>query len=259
MTNDRGQNDAVALCNVRLSYGPVRVLEDVSMTVPRGEICVLAGGNGIGKTSVIRLLSGAAEPDSGKVTIFGRPPGQAKIGLVWQDTYASLYPWLSALENAALPLRLRGMKRKERRRRILDMCRDLGFDLPLERCPYELSGGEQQKTCLLRALASECELLLLDEPWNNVDFDSSLDLMLHIQEVNARTALTTIIVSHSPEFSTFVAHAVIPMRTRPVLLTETDRISIECPHSNPRPREWLFDAQFREQVEALKVSLGGQQ
>jgi len=259
MISKPAQDQVVALRNIRLSYGPVQVLDDVSMTVPRGEICVLAGGNGIGKTSVIRLLSGAARPDSGTATIFGLPPGQAKIGLVWQNTYASLYPWLSALENAALPLRLQGINRKERRRRILDMCRDLGFDLPLERPPYEMSGGEQQKTCMLRALASECELLLLDEPWNNVDFDSSLDLMLHIQEINARTALTTIIVSHSPEFSAFVAHAVIPMRTKPVRLMETDRIRIECPYRNPRPRKWLFDAQFREQVEALKGSLGGQQ
>jgi len=242
--------------NLNLSYGRGQnrlvVLEDVSLVIHRGEIVVIAGDNGVGKSSILKVLAGTIPPGSGDVVIFGRTPSQAKIGVVWQNTYASLYPWLTSLENAALPLRLKGIRRRERRQRVLQLAEELAFDLPLERKPFELSGGEQQKVCILRALASDCELLLLDEPFSNLSFDSSIDLLAHVQEIHAKTNLTTVVVSHLPEFSTFVADAVIPLDGKPVRLDEGDRIDIRCPHPKPRPKEWMFEENFRAQVDRIK-------
>ena len=251
-----GRDEQVVARNLNLSYGRGRkklvVLNDVSITVQRGEIVVLTGDNGVGKSSILKVLSGATPPDGGDVTIFGQSPFQAKVGFVWQDTYGSLYPWLTSLENAALPLRLKGIGRRERRQRVSQLAAELGFDVPLARRPYELSGGEQQKVCILRALASDCELLLLDEPFSNLSFDSSIDLLAHVQEINAKTNLTTIVVSHLPEFSTFVADVVIPLDGKPVRLDEGDRVDVRCPHPKPRPRSWMFEENFRRQVDRIK-------
>jgi len=251
-----GNDEQVVTRHLSLSYGRGQkrlvVLDDVSLTVHRGEIVVLAGDNGVGKSSVLKVLAGTVPPDRGEVIIFGQSPSQAKIGVVWQDTYTSLYPWLTSLENAALPLRLKGVRRRERQRRVLQLAEELAFDLPLDRRPFELSGGEQQKVCILRALASDCELLLLDEPFSNLSFDSSIDLLTHVQEIHAKTNLTTIVVSHLPEFSIFVADAVIPLDGKPVRLDDSDRVDIRCPYPKPRPRGWMFEESFRTQVDRIK-------
>lgn len=251
---------AITVNHVGLSYnqGPnqLLVLDDVSFTVFSGEIAVFAGDNGVGKSSLLNILAGTVTPTKGGVQVLGKSPRQANIGIVWQNTYASLYPWLTASENAALPLRLRGMGRNERQQKIHEMNEELGFALPLERRPYELSGGEQQKVSILRALASNCELLMMDEPFSNLSFDSSMDLLMHIQQIHMRTNLTTVIVSHLLEFSIFVADVIIPLRQKPVRLKETDRIKINPPCLGYRPRSWMFEPNFRSQVEELKNILG---
>ena len=176
--------NAITVNHVGLSYrkGPnqLLVLDDVSFTVFSGEIIVFAGSNGVGKSSLLNILAGTVAPTKGDVQVFGKSPRQTNIGIIWQNTYTSLYPWLTALENAALPLRLRGIGRNKRRQKIYQMNEELNFKLPLERRPYELSGGEQQKVSILRALASDCKLLMMDEPFSNLSFDSSMDLLMHI-------------------------------------------------------------------------------
>lgn len=253
-------NDVVAARELRWSYrhGKSRnlVVDQVSLTINRGDVVVLAGPNGSGKSTLLRMLGGSIQPDNGTVRVFGKPPHEARIGIVWQETYVSLYPWLTALDNAALPLRLQKVRRPERQRRIRMICDELGFDVPLDRHPFELSGGEQQKVCILRALASECELLLLDEPTANLSFESGIDLLMHLQRIQIHTNLTTVIVSHSPEFSVFVADAVIPLRSKPLRLCEKDRTVIHCQHRRPRPMTWMYENEFRDQVDSLKRNVG---
>jgi NitT/TauT family transport system ATP-binding protein len=258
MVSDR---DQVILRNLQFAYGQRKqiniVMDDVSLTIDRGKIAVLVGPNGVGKSTLLKVLGGSLTPQRGCISVFGDAPEDAKIGIVWQETYASLFPWLTALENAALPLRLTGKSRLQRRQQILKISDELGSAVPLNRYPYELSGGEQQKVCILRALASQCDLLLLDEPTANLSFDSATDLLLHLQRVQKQTRLTIVIVSHSLEFSTFIADVIIPLQKTPVKVNNNDIVEVSCPHSRPRPLAWMYESEFRDQVQILKRSING--
>lgn len=253
MPND----DRVILDDVAFAYGQRstdgEVLASVSCEISRGEVVVAIGPNGAGKSTFLGILAGTLVPTRGSVSIFGKPARRAGIGMVWQQTYASLYPWWSAWENAALPLKLRGIRRAERRRRVESMCEELDFDQPLDRPPYELSGGEMQKLAIIRALLADPELLLMDEPFASLSFDASLELMRYMQVVHARKGITTVVVSHSPENTVFMADSMVQFRQKPIRLTPADRIVVQCRHARPRPLEWMYEADFRHQVDKIKT------
>src|SRR5688500_16063720 len=151
-------------------FGAVRAVDEAQLCVERGEFVALLGPSGCGKTTLLRLIAGFEEPDAGEIEVAGRrvaggtwvPPERRKIGMVFQD-YA-LFPHLTVAENVAF-----GLPRAERKTRVpavlalVDLC-GLG-----ERYPHELSGGQQQRVALARALAPGPELVLLDEPWSNID------------------------------------------------------------------------------------------
>jgi iron(III) transport system ATP-binding protein len=151
-------------------FGAVRAVDDAHLCVEKGEFVALLGPSGCGKTTLLRLIAGFEEPDAGEIEVAGArvaggawvPPERRKIGMVFQD-YA-LFPHLTVSENVAF-----GLPRAERRTRVpavlalVDLC-GLG-----DRYPHELSGGQQQRVALARALAPKPELVLLDEPWSNID------------------------------------------------------------------------------------------
>ena len=152
-------------------YGAVRAVDDAQLCVEQGEFVALLGPSGCGKTTLLRLIAGFEEPESGTVEVAGVPvagngswvpPERRKVGMVFQD-YA-LFPHLTVAENVGF-----GLPRRERATRVpallavVDLC-GLG-----DRYPHELSGGQQQRVALARALAPGPELVLLDEPWSNID------------------------------------------------------------------------------------------
>jgi ABC-type cobalamin/Fe3+-siderophores transport system ATPase subunit len=108
----------------------------------------------------------------------------------------------------------------------------------------------------LRALASDCDLLLLDEPTSNLSFENALEVLLYLQNIHEHTNLTTILVSHSPEFSIFVADNIIPLSRKPLRLSEDDKIKIQCKYPRSRPQRWMYDTEFKDQVELLKNKIG---
>lgn len=231
------------------------VIESVSFSVPRGSICVIAGPNGAGKSTLLRLIAGLLQPERGTVRIGGREPSHARIGYAWQSTAQSLFPWLSGIENAALPLRLKGVPRSEREEKVRALCAELEFDLPLERPPYEMSGGEQQKLCVVRALASDCELLLLDEPTASLSYESSVEVFDYLQRIPARRGIAVVIVTHSPDLAVLAADRVLPVRGTPLRIRPDDLQSIAGAPAHPRPLDWMHTAEFASHVRAVREQM----
>jgi len=234
--------------------GPDRhiVLDSVSFAVPRGAVAVIAGPNGVGKSTLFEVITAGLEPKRGRIMVVGKYPSEARLGVVWQSTGPSLFPWLSALDNIALPLRFRGVSRAARHRRVHQLCDEFGMRVPLDQPTYRLSGGEQQKVCVLRALASEPEVLLLDEPLASLSYEATLELLGHLQRIRVTADLTILLISHSPDHCVFMADVIIPFRSSPVRVAPDEAILVRCPHAPPRPLEWMHDRSFRDQVRDVR-------
>ncbi|MBA3389749.1 MAG: ABC transporter ATP-binding protein, partial [Rubrobacter sp.] len=163
---------AVRLTGVMKNFGPVAAARNLNLEAERGKILALLGPSGCGKTTALRLIAGFELPDAGEVEISGRkvagagvhvPPERRRVGMVFQD-YA-LFPHLSVACNVAYGLP-RGKRSGTRIQETLELAHLSGLE---DRMPHELSGGQQQRVALARALAPEPEMVLLDEPFSNLD------------------------------------------------------------------------------------------
>ena len=175
-------------------------VDDLSLRVEPGEIFGLLGPSGCGKTTTLRMIAGFATPDSGSVSlrgsdITGLPPEQRRIGLVFQD-YA-LFPHLSARRNVAFALR--NLPRGRRQQRALELLEMVGLADQAERMPDELSGGQQQRVALARALAADPALLLLDEPFSNLDAALRDTTRREIRTILKQANINAILVTHDQE------------------------------------------------------------
>jgi ABC-type sugar transport system ATPase subunit len=196
-------------------YGQVVALERVTLTVEPGEIVCLLGPSGSGKTTVLLIVAGLEEPTAGEVRFDGRvvnglPPRERSVGLVFQN-YA-LYPNMSVGENIAFPLRLKGVGRAERERRVMEIARMLGIDGLLDRQPSQLSGGQQQRVALARALAKRPRLLLLDEPLSNLDPLLRRSAREEVRLLQRRLGVTTLWVTHDQDEAMTVADRLAVLR-----------------------------------------------
>ena len=194
--------------------GPPAV-EDLTLGVEAGQILALLGPSGCGKTTTLRLVAGFEAPDEGQVTIAGRlvadgrrgigvPPEERGVGVVFQD-YA-LFPHLTVEDNVGFGLRsLPRERRRERVRSVLDLVGLLEFGA---RYPHELSGGQQQRVAVARALAPAPALVLLDEPFSNLDADLRAAMRDEVEKVLRATGTTAVFVTHDQEEAFTIADVV---------------------------------------------------
>jgi len=192
----------VSLDHVSKRFGEVLAVDDFSIDVAEGELLVLLGPSGCGKTTTLRMLAGFATPSDGKVQIRGRdvthePPYRRNIGVVFQ--HYALFPHLNVFENVAFGLRRRKAPEAEiadRVRRSLSLVKleHLG-----QRLPRALSGGEQQRVAVARALVIEPDVLLLDEPLSNLDAKLRLDVRQEMRRLQQLLKITTILVTHDQD------------------------------------------------------------
>ena len=192
--------DRVAM---RYGNGP-DVLEDVSFSLPQGSFHFLTGESGAGKTSLLRLIYLAGKPSSGRVEVFGHdvenleradiPNIRRHVGVVFQDF--RLLDHMSALENVALPLRVGGAKGQRVRQHVSELMRWVGLAEQMDARPSTLSGGEQQRIAIARAVINRPSLLLADEPTGNVDDRMGMRLLYLFEELN-RMGTTVLIATHN--------------------------------------------------------------
>ena len=239
-------------------YGRRVVLNEVSLTVEAGAFCCLLGPSGCGKTTLLRLVGGYIQPESGTIRLDGQdvtgwPPERRGIGMVFQN-YA-LFPHLSARENVGFGLEARGVPTAERRRRIEEMLDRIRLSPgERERKPRELSGGQQQRVALARALVIEPKLLLLDEPLANLDRHLRERMRGELRELQHRTGVTTILVTHDQEEALSLATQIAVMLAGRILQVGAPRELYERPRL-PAIARLLGDANVLRVAESRNGSL----
>ncbi|MBS0002300.1 MAG: ABC transporter ATP-binding protein [Thioalkalivibrio sp.] len=184
---------------VRKAFGEHTVIPGLDLTVHDGELLVLLGPSGCGKSTLLRLLAGLEQATDGEIRIDGRPvdalgPRARNIAMVFQN-YA-LYPHLTVRGNLEFPLRMRGMGRAERERRMLEAARALGLEPLLGKRPAELSGGQRQRVAMGRAIVREPDVFLMDEPLSNLDARLRVQIRAEIGALQRRLGVTTLYVTH---------------------------------------------------------------
>jgi multiple sugar transport system ATP-binding protein len=189
----------VRLENVRVAYGKRDVVRDVSFTVESGELAVLVGRSGSGKTSLLRAITGYAPVVAGRIYIGGedvtrRPAAKRDIAMVFQN-YA-LYPHMTVRENWAFPLQAAKLPKAEREARIVRAAETLQMRRLLDRYPRELSGGQQQRVAMGRALVRQPQIFLLDEPLGALDAKLRVDARSAFKAMQRELGTTTIYVTH---------------------------------------------------------------
>jgi putative spermidine/putrescine transport system ATP-binding protein len=194
---------ALRLEGITKSYGGAGpVVRDLSLSVGSGEFVTLLGPSGCGKSTTLKIVAGLVAPDRGRVALGGRdvtvlPASARGVGIVFQNL--ALFPHMTAAENVAFGLRMRGLPRPEIRRRVdaaLELVRMQGFE---ERVPAQLSGGQQQRVALARACAIEPAVLLLDEPLGALDRKLREEMQVEIRALTRRLGVTALFVTHDQE------------------------------------------------------------
>jgi cell division transport system ATP-binding protein len=199
-----GAEPVVRFADVGMRYGRApEVLKDVTFALPRGSLTLLTGASGAGKTSLLKLVHLAHRPSRGLITLFGQDiatlpreslaPLRRRIGVVFQEF--RLLDHLSAIDNAALPLRLQGVKPKAYRDDVAELLTWVGLGHRLHALPATLSGGEKQRLAIARAVVGKPDLLLADEPTGNVDPEMGERLLRLFLELN-RLGTTVLIATH---------------------------------------------------------------
>jgi iron(III) transport system ATP-binding protein len=209
------ERPVLELEDLRKSYDGTTVIRDLSLTVRDGELLTLLGPSGCGKTTTLRLIAGLERPDSGGVRLDGQPvtePGfvpaeDRDVGVVFQEF--ALFPHLSARENIAFGIE--EWPEERRSERVEELLELVGLSDHGEKSPDELSGGQQQRVALARSLAPEPQLLLLDEPFSNLDVDLRVEMREEVREILKEAGVTAVSVTHDQEEAMSISDRVAVM------------------------------------------------
>jgi putative ABC transport system ATP-binding protein len=204
----------------RMGAAVVRALDGVSITVSDGEFLALLGTSGSGKSTLLNLIAGLDQPTSGTLRIRGNDLAamspeelsrhrRLNVGIIFQSF--NLVSTMTALENVALPMMFAGVSRTERDQRAGQLLDSMGLSGRQQHRPKEMSGGEQQRVAISRALANKPRLFLADEPTGNLDSRTAHEIMELLKELNERKGTTIILVTHDANLAAQYAHRTVTL------------------------------------------------
>jgi NitT/TauT family transport system ATP-binding protein len=205
------------------------IYDDFSIDLPMGKFISVFGPNGCGKSTFINMISGLMPMDAGEVLYDGQTIRDTKISYVFQNYREALFPWMRAVDNIHYPLKVLGVGRRERERRVEKLLAEFDVPFDLNAYPYTLSGGQQQTVSILRALVTDPEVLFLDEPFSALDYEMTLFMRERLQHIFMKLKTTTLLVSHDLEEAIQLADQVVLLTRRPTRVAEIVPVDLPWP------------------------------
>nr|WP_228758518.1 ABC transporter ATP-binding protein [Pseudomonas cremoris] len=240
-------NPIIELEGVSKRYGDMLALDNVSLRIEKGEFVVIVGASGCGKSTTLNMIAGFDHPSEGLVKVEGRQVTEVSpnTGMVFQQ-YA-LFPWLSVLDNIAYGLKMKGMKKAERRaiaQQFVDMVGLKGFE---NAYPKQLSGGMKQRVTIARVLANDPAVMLFDEPFAALDAMTRQVLQEELVRIYEQSGKTIVFITHSIDEALMLSSRILIMSARP------GKIAQDIVNDLPHPRN--ADVQLSEQYLAMKQKI----
>ena len=240
----------------------VEALRDLTFTVGEGELVCVVGPSGCGKTTLLKCIAGLMDPTRGEVRlggsrVTGPPPDMA---VVFQEYGRSLFPWMRVRDNVELPLRHRALPKAERRQRVDDALAAVGLADAHDAYPWQLSGGMQQRVAIARAVASQPQVLLMDEPFAAVDAQTRADLEDLVRDLWHRLGVTILFVTHDIDEAVYLGQRVLVLSASPTVVRED--LAIDLPDERDQlttrssPRFTELRARVYAQIQHAKSPTG---
>ena len=215
-------------------------LHDISFTTHRREFLCVVGPSGCGKSTLVRILAGLEEHTSGDVLLEGKPvvePGRDR-GMVFQGY--TLFPWLTVKKNVMFGLEVNGQGKHEAEQQALQWLQLIGLEKFADAYPHQLSGGMKQRVAIVRALANQPRILLMDEPFGALDAQTRCRMQAHLLEIWRKIDITIVFITHDLDEAIFLADRILVLSAHPGEVQEL----IEVPVPRPRSAPQLISPEF---------------
>ncbi|MBP1934497.1 ABC transporter ATP-binding protein [Ammoniphilus resinae] len=219
--------DFLHIKHVSLTYGQIRILDDIDLVVSKGEFVTIVGPSGCGKSSLLKMVTGIQAPSEGEILFQGEAITDidAKRGMMLQE--ATLFPWLSVRDNISFALKMKSVSRKEQVRQADAYLDLMGLSEFADHLPYQLSGGMKQRTALARTLINRPEMIMMDEPFSALDAFTRKSMQKLLTQIWKDFQTTFLFVTHDVEEAITLGSRVIILSARPGKVIEDLSIGTE--------------------------------
>lgn len=230
----------IAINNLAKTYENIKAVDNLSITIEQGEFVTILGPSGCGKSTLLFAISGILEPTKGEIYFNDTKINDVSIedrniGMVFQNY--SLYPHMTIAENLMFPLKMKGIKKKQALEKAKEISKLIHVEELLNRKPKELSGGQQQRVAIGRAIIKDPEVLLMDEPFSNLDEALRLEMREEIKSLQKKTGITTLFVTHDQEEALSISDKILLMNQGKCIQYSTPKELYDNPNS-------IFSASF---------------
>ena len=236
---NNNKNIKVQVRNLTKHFGDLKVLEDVSFDIKKGEFVCIVGPTGCGKTTFLNLLSKLIEPTKGEILIDGEPADPQKHNLAFVFQEPSTFPWLTAEENISFGLDIKKVDEKYKKSQVDKIINILGLEKFRKAYPHEMSVSMEQRVVIGRAFAMNPDLLLMDEPYGQMDIKVRYYLEDEVIRLWKETGSTVLFITHNLEEAVYLAERVLVLSQKPATIKAELNVDL------PRPRNFM-DPKFVE-------------